>query len=70
MKIDGCTRLHGGLFLFQNSIVFFQQKLVIIVLKLQLHDWGSEVYRRLGLEANNKICNVRHNVGLIVIFSG
>jgi len=49
---------------------FFQQKLIIIVLELQLHDWDLEICRGLGLQINNKICNVRQNVGLILIFNG
>jgi hypothetical protein len=49
---------------------FFQQKLIIIVLELQLHDWDLEICRGLGLQVNNKICNVWHNVGLVLVFHG
>jgi len=43
--------------------------LVITVLKLQLCDWRWEVSKRLRLETNNKICNVRQNVGLVMVFN-
>jgi hypothetical protein len=48
---------------------FLQQKLMIIVLKLQSHDWGWEISRRLGLKLNNNIYNVRHNLGFTMVFS-
>jgi hypothetical protein len=69
MKNDGCAWLHGGYFCFKNWL-FYSTKADIIVLKLQLCDWGWEVCKGLGLEIDNKICNVRQNVGFILIFNG
>jgi hypothetical protein len=70
MRNDGCTWLHGGLFFIRNLIFFLQQKLVIIVLKLQLCDLGWKISRGSGLKVNNKVCNAQHNVGLVLVFSG
>jgi hypothetical protein len=61
MGAYGCM---GNYFCFGIQF-FFQQKLVVIVLKLQSHDWGREISRRLGLEINNKICNV----SLVMVFN-
>jgi hypothetical protein len=70
MRNDGCTWLHEGVVFVSKFDFFIQQELVIIILKLQLRDWGLQVCRGLGLKSNNKICNLWHNVGFILIFSG
>jgi hypothetical protein len=43
-----------GVVLVSKFNYFFQQELVIIILELQLCDWGSKVYKGLGLESNEK----------------
>jgi hypothetical protein len=47
--------------------IFFQQKLVVIVLEFQLHDWGWKVSKELVLKINNKIHNVQQNVGFVLV---
>jgi hypothetical protein len=65
MGLHGCL---GGCFCFE--IQFFSSiKASNHNLKTSFHDWGWEVYRGLGLKINNKICNVWHNVGFVLIFN-
>jgi hypothetical protein len=66
MNAHGCM----GVVFVSKFDFFLQQKLIIIVLELQSHDWEREIFRGLGLKANNKIYNVQHNIGLILVFNG
>ncbi len=50
-------------------IIFFNKKLVTIVLEPQLCNQGWKISRRLWVEEDTKICGVQQNIGLVLVLS-
>jgi len=76
MNVHGCVRRVFFFFpkydiseLSVGLIPFFNKKLITIVLRLQLYNYGWKVFRRLGVKVDTKIRGAQQNVGLFLIFS-